>query len=84
MLLAVTPLPSPDSTPPVTTTYLMQPTGSEAVESRISRLAMRLGGPNYSMFKYRLNHRSAWPSRPVTGFWSQVRWGRLALIWSML
>ena len=69
MLLAVTPLPSPDSTPPVTTTYFMQSTGFEAVEPHISRLAMRLGGPNYSMFKYRLNNRSAWPNPPETEFW---------------
>ena len=69
MLLAVTPLPSPDSTPPVTMTYLMQSTGFEAVESRISRLAIRLGGSNYSMFKYRLNTRSAWPSPMEKEFW---------------
>jgi len=40
MLDAVIPLPSPDRTPPVTTTYFMQSTGFEANMSRISTLAL--------------------------------------------
>ena len=40
MLDAVIPLPSPDRTPPVTTTYFMQSTGFEADMSRISTLAL--------------------------------------------
>ena len=41
MLLAVTPLPNPESTPPVTTTYFISSTGFESLAHPLSTLARK-------------------------------------------
>ena len=81
MLDAVIPLPSPDRTPPVTTTYFMQSTGFEADMSRISTLARRL--QNFTLnaglasLSIVLPPEGSWPVPPtrrilVTGALGQI------------